>query len=73
MRARLSRLSRLEGWWARAAPFSVWMSQQILDRSAFVVFSSSSAFPAISGVQVEGAQDMGVTGQENVGDVVELK
>ena len=70
-RARLSRLSRLEGW-VRAAPFSVWMSRQILD-TAFVVLSSSSAFPAISGVQVEGAQDMGVTEQENLGGVVELK
>jgi hypothetical protein len=49
------------------------MSRQILDGSAFVVFSSSSAFPAINGVQVEGAQDMGVAEQENLGGVVELE
>lgn len=73
MQTRLSRLSRLEGWWARAAPFSVWMSRQILDGSAFVVFSSSLAFSAISRVQVEGAQDMGVTELENLGGVVEPK
>jgi hypothetical protein len=49
------------------------MSRQILDGSAFVVFSSSLAFSAISRVQVEGAQDMGVTELENLGGVVEPK
>lgn len=49
------------------------MSRQILDGSAFVVFSSSLAFLAISGVQVEGAQDTGIMQLENLGSVVELK
>lgn len=31
------------------------------------------AIPTISGVQVEGEQDMSVTEQENLGGVVELK
>lgn len=39
----------------------------------FCAFLFFDGIPTISGVQVEGAQDMSVTKLENLGGVVELK